>query len=68
MRCRWNAAYAAHQEEYLGSLETGKLADFVILDQNVVELADADNRMLLNTTVLATVFDGRCVFTVTKEM
>ena len=32
----WNAAYAAHAEKDLGSLEVGKLADLVVLDQNVM--------------------------------
>jgi len=30
-----DAAYAAHQEERLGSLEPGKLADFILLEQDV---------------------------------
>ena len=32
----WNAAYAAHAEKDLGSLEVGKLADMVLLDKNVM--------------------------------
>ena len=32
----WNAAYAAHAENDLGSLEVGKLADMVLLDKNVM--------------------------------
>ncbi len=30
-----DAAYAAHQEDILGSLEPGKLADFILLEQDV---------------------------------
>jgi predicted amidohydrolase YtcJ len=30
-----DAAYAAHQEDRLGSLEPGKLADFIVLEQDV---------------------------------
>ncbi|PIP78513.1 MAG: amidohydrolase [Gammaproteobacteria bacterium CG22_combo_CG10-13_8_21_14_all_40_8] len=31
-----DAAYAAHQEKTLGSLETGKWADFVLINQDVI--------------------------------
>jgi predicted amidohydrolase YtcJ len=31
-----NAAYAAHQEKTLGSLEVGKWADFILVDRDVV--------------------------------
>jgi predicted amidohydrolase YtcJ len=31
------AAYQLHREDTIGSIETGKLADLVILDQNLFE-------------------------------
>ncbi len=31
-------AYAVHRENELGTLEAGKLADFVILDQNLLKI------------------------------
>jgi len=33
-----DAAYAAHQEDILGSLEEGKWADFIIIDRNLFEV------------------------------
>ncbi|MBO6585992.1 MAG: amidohydrolase [Gracilimonas sp.] len=37
-----DAAYAAHQEEVLGSIEEGKWADFVIIDQDYFEVPARD--------------------------
>ncbi len=47
------AAYAAHQEDRLGSLETGKWADFIVLDRNYFEVpADQiDDIVVLETWV-----------------
>ena len=33
-----DAAYAAHQEDVLGSVEAGKWADFILLDENYFEI------------------------------
>ena len=30
-----DAAYAGHQENLIGSLETGKLADFILIEQDI---------------------------------
>ncbi len=35
-------AYAAHQEEYLGSLEAGKWADFILIDRNYFEVPESE--------------------------
>ena len=32
-----DAAYAAHQEQVLGSLEPGKWADFILIDQDIIQ-------------------------------
>lgn len=52
-------AYAAFQEQLLGSLTPGKLADFVILDRDIMTVPESD---ILGTHVLATYIAGRAVF------
>ena len=37
-----DAAYAEHQENTLGSLETGKWADFIIIDRDLFKIEPAD--------------------------
>jgi predicted amidohydrolase YtcJ len=54
------AAYAAFQEDKLGSLEVGKKAHFVILDRDILRASSDDE--ILGTKVLATVMDGETVF------
>jgi predicted amidohydrolase YtcJ len=54
-----NAAYELRDEGALGSLEVGKLADFIVLDRNVAEVEAAD---IGATKVLRTVVGGRVVF------
>ena len=51
-----DAAYAAHQEARSGSLEAGKLADFVILSRDIMQ---APPRDILTTTVLMTISGGQ---------
>jgi predicted amidohydrolase YtcJ len=55
----WNAAYAAHAEKDLGSLEVGKLADMVLLDKNVMTI---DAKDILKTQVLFTIIGGEIVY------
>jgi len=47
------AAYAAHQEDYLGSLEPGKWADFVVIDRDYfrVPASEIDDIRVLQTWV-----------------
>jgi predicted amidohydrolase YtcJ len=47
------AAYAAHQEDRLGSLETGKWADFIVIDGDYFEVPedDIDDIRVLQTWV-----------------
>jgi predicted amidohydrolase YtcJ len=52
-------AYAAFQEQTMGSLTVGKLADFVILDRDIMTIPDSE---ILGTNVLATYIGGRVVF------
>ena len=52
-------AYASFNEEHLGSLESGKLADFVVLDTDIMTVPELD---ILSTKVIATVVDGRPMY------
>jgi predicted amidohydrolase YtcJ len=52
-------AFAGFQEKELGSLTPGKLADFVILDRDIMTVPASD---ILGTVVLATYIGGRAVF------
>jgi predicted amidohydrolase YtcJ len=54
-----NAAYAAHMEKDLGSIEDGKLADLVVLSRDIMTAAPRD---ILTTRVLKTVIGGRIVY------
>ncbi len=54
-----DAAYAAHQEHRLGTLEPGKWADFILVDHDI--FADAPER-LWSTKVLQTWVAGKRVF------
>jgi len=50
-----NNAYAAFEEGFKGSLEIGKVADIVILSENLMTCSEDD---ILNTKILYTVVDG----------
>ena len=54
-----NAAFALKQEKTTGSLEVGKLADFIVLDRDIFALDPFD---LHATRVLSTYLDGREVY------
>ncbi len=54
-----DAAYAQYQEELLGTLEEGKLADFVVLSEDLFEIEPA---AILETEVLMTVVGGEIVY------
>jgi predicted amidohydrolase YtcJ len=54
-----DAAYAAHAETVLGSLEPGKLADLVILSHDIMR---ADVKAILQTTVRMTIVGGETVY------
>jgi predicted amidohydrolase YtcJ len=55
----WNAAYAAHAETELGSIEPGKYGDLVLLDRDVMSVAAKE---ILETRVLLTVIGGEVVY------
>lgn len=54
-----DSAYASFSENDLGSLESGKLADFVVLDTDIMTVPISD---ILKAKVLATVVDGRPMY------
>lgn len=53
------AAYSNFEEEKKGSIEAGKLADFVVLEQDIME---APENQLRNIGVLQTVIGGKRVY------
>jgi len=54
-----NAAYTEFAEDKKGSIQEGKLADFVVLSQNLFEIAPED---IMDTEVLATICNGEIVY------
>lgn len=54
-----NAAYTLRQETLTGSLEVGKLADFIVLDRNFFTIPAED---IANIKVLQTVVGGKIVY------
>ena len=54
-----NSAYELHAEQDVGSLEVGKLADFIVLDRNVFEIAP---QQVAAVQVLLTVVGGKAVY------
>lgn len=58
-----NGARLRNHAADLGTIETGKIADLIVLDQNIVELAESGLADRIGETkVQLTVFDGRVVF------
>ena len=51
-----DAAYAGHQETLLGTLESGKKADFILLDQDIFEISPTE---IWKTQVLKTWVNGK---------
>ena len=54
-----NTAYLMHQEDMTGSIETGKFADLIILEQNLYQIS-ADE--ISEVRVLETMLEGKTVF------
>jgi predicted amidohydrolase YtcJ len=54
-----NGAYTMKQEERVGSVETGKRADLVVLDRNLFEIPATEINQAM---VEMTYFDGELVY------
>jgi predicted amidohydrolase YtcJ len=54
-----NAAFAAHAETLLGSLEAGKLADLVVLSKDIMRVAPPE---IVTTNVRMTIVGGEIVY------
>jgi len=59
-----DAAYQLHMEEEIGSVEVGKKADLVVLDQNIFEVDAYD---IHKTEVVLTMMDGDIVYELATE-
>lgn len=53
------AAYGAFNEDILGSIEVGKLADFTVLDKDILEI---EPKEILETKVIYTIVGGQIMF------
>ncbi len=58
-----DAAYAAHQEDMLGSLEPGKWADFILIDRDYFEVPENE---IWQIEVLETWMSGEKVYSADK--
>lgn len=54
------AAYASGNESWCGTLQPGKVADFVVLDRDLFQVLP---REILQTKVLATYLEGKAIYT-----
>jgi len=54
-----NAAYSSFEESIKGSIEEGKLADFILLSKDILSIPPEN---ILSAEVLMTVFDGEIIY------
>ena len=55
----WGSAYAEFQEDVKGTLEVGKLADIIIISDDIFKI---DPVKIRDAKVLTTIVDGRVVY------
>ena len=60
-----NPAFGAFEEALKGSLEPGKVADFIVLDRDLMTVAPAD---IADTKVLMTVMNGAMIYKADSAM
>ncbi len=54
-----DGAYAEFEEDFKGSIEVGKAADFTVYDKDIMEIPENE---ILNAKVEMTVVGGKVVF------
>ena len=52
-------AYANFEDKEKGSIEAGKVADFIILDRDIIKVSE---KRILKTRIVATLMDGKIVY------
>ena len=57
--CTLEGAHVLGAEQEIGSIEVGKLADMIVLDQNLFEV---DPHQIYDTRVMQTILGGRIVY------
>lgn len=55
----YGSAYAAHEEDRKGTIEVGKLADLVVLTEDILKI---DPERIRETRVAMTIFDGKVIY------
>lgn len=60
-----NAAYSSYEEKIKGTLEVGKLADFIVIDRDIFHIP---GREIKEIKVLATYVNGQCVYNAKEEI
>ena len=56
------SAYSIRMEKQIGSIETGKKADLIILDKNLFDVAKNNVYELHKTKVVMTMMNGKVVY------
>jgi len=54
-----DGAYAEFEEDFKGSIEVGKAADFTVFDKDIMEIPEND---ILNAKVEMTIVGGKIVY------
>ncbi|MBI4463167.1 MAG: amidohydrolase family protein [Acidobacteria bacterium] len=61
MMTRWGAEYVL-REKQIGSIEPGKFADFIVLDQNLLDPNEVPDDRLATIRVLMTMIGGKVIY------
>jgi len=56
-----DGAFAEFEENYKGSIEVGKAADFTVFDKNIMEIPDSE---ILESKVMMTIVGGKIVYSI----